>query len=370
MIKRSALPFFMCRRVKKRYGERDAGLEKRIWGRIAAVGLVAVLGGMIWYHTEGRERSCTRQLFAMDTFMTFTAYGKECEEAVDEAVLEIQRLDGLWSVGNAASEVSKINASGRGELSEDTAEVLERGLEIYRDTEGLFDITVCPLMSLWGFSTGEYHVPEAGELEEVLALVDASGVRFDGRTVVLGEGQQMDLGGIAKGYASARVMEIYQAHGIESGMVSLGGNVQVTGNRPDGAPWQVGIQDPDGGPGEVLAVLNVTDRAVITSGGYERYFEEDGKTYIHILDPRTGYPADNDLASVTVVSGDGTLADALSTSLYIMGYEGAVEYWRAHREAFDMVLVTEKGEIRVTEGISRDLSVRTEGEESIIAGCR
>ena len=289
---------------------------------------------------------------------------------MDEAVLEIQRLDGLWSVGNAASEVSKINASGRGELSEDTAEVLERGLEIYRDTEGLFDITVCPLMSLWGFSTGEYHVPEAGELEEVLALVDASGVRFDGRTVVLGEGQQMDLGGIAKGYASARVMEIYQAHGIESGMVSLGGNVQVTGNRPDGAPWQVGIQDPDGGPGEVLAVLNVTDRAVITSGGYERYFEEDGKTYIHILDPRTGYPADNDLASVTVVSGDGTLADALSTSLYIMGYEGAVEYWRAHREAFDMVLVTEKGEIRVTEGISRDLSVRTEGEASIIAGCR
>ena len=286
MIKRSALPFFMCRRVKKRYGERDAGLEKRIWGRIAAVGLVAVLGGMIWYHTEGRERSCTRQLFAMDTFMTFTAYGKECEEAVDEAVLEIQRLDGLWSVGNAASEVSKINASGRGELSEDTAEVLERGLEIYRDTEGLFDITVCPLMSLWGFSTGEYHVPEAGELEEV------------------------------------------------------------------------------------LAVLNVTDRAVITSGGYERYFEEDGKTYIHILDPRTGYPADNDLASVTVVSGDGTLADALSTSLYIMGYEGAVEYWRAHREAFDMVLVTEKGETRVTEGISRDLSVRTEGEASIITGCR
>ena len=123
-------------------------------------------------------------------------------------------------------------------------------------------------------------------------------------------------------------------------------------------------------PGEVLAVLNVTDRAVITSGGYERYFEEDGKTYIHILDPRTGYPADNDLASVTVVSGDGTLADALSTSLYIMGYEGAVEYWRAHREAFDMVLVTEKGEIRVTEGISRDLSVRTEGEASIMAGCR
>lgn len=329
-------------------------------GRLAAVGLMALLGGIIWYYTGTEEKSCTKQLFAMDTFMTFTAYGQECEEAVDEAILEIKRLDGLWSVGMDDSEVSKINASGWGELSEDTAAVFERGMEIYEETGGLFDLTVYPLMRLWGFPTGVYHVPAEQELTETLSLVDASRVRWDGKTIVLGEGQQIDLGGIAKGYASARVMEIFRAHGIRSGMVSLGGNVQVIGSRQDGTPWRVGIQDPEGESGEVLAVLGVRDRAVITSGGYERYFEEDGKTYIHILDPRTGYPADNDLASVTIVSGDGTLADALSTSLYIMGYEAAVDYWRARKEDFDMVLVTEKGEIRVTEGISQDLSIRAE----------
>lgn len=146
-------------------------------------------------------------------------------------------------------------------------------------------------------------------------------------------------------------MEIFRSHGIRSGMVSLGGNVQTIGKKPDGTRWQIGIQDPDSTQGEVLAVVEAEDQAVITSGGYERYFEEDGNTYIHIIDPRTGYPADGDLKSVTIVSGDGTLADALSTSLYIMGYDGAVEYWKAHSEAFDMVLVTDQGGLYVTEGL-------------------
>lgn len=182
-------------------------------------------------------------------------------------------------------------------------------------------------------------------------MVDASKVQYDGASVTLEEKQKIDFGGIAKGYTSARIMEIFRSHGIRSGMVSLGGNVQTIGKKPDGTRWQIGIQDPDSTQGEVLAVVEAEDQAVITSGGYERYFEEDGNTYIHIIDPRTGYPADGDLKSVTIVSGDGTLADALSTSLYIMGYDGAVEYWKAHSEAFDMVLVTDQGGLYVTEGL-------------------
>ena len=178
---------------------------------------------------------------------------------------------------------------------------------------------------------------------------------IDGNQVSLGINQEMDLGGIAKGYTSARVMEIFREYGITSGMVSLGGNVQTLNIRPDGKPWQIGIQNPNGQQGSLLAVLSVENKAVITSGGYERYFEEDGNTYIHILNPKTGYPADSGLVSVSVISENGMLADALSTSLYLMGEEQAAGYWRTHADEFDMILETEDGTLYVTEGISQEI---------------
>lgn len=333
--------------------------------RLTAVGLIMILGCMIGkYNTDGQNSSCTEQFFAMDTFMSLTAYGRSCKEAVREAKEEVQRLDVLLSTGNDSSEVARMNETGRGNVSEDTLTILRKAQEIFEETDGAFDFTIYPLMELWGFPTQEYHVPTEEELADVLPLVDASDVQCSGREVILGKGQKIDFGGIAKGYTSARIMEIFREHGIISGMVSLGGNVQVLGTKPDGSRWQIGIQDPDSMQGDVLAVLEAEDQAVVTSGGYERYFEEDGNTYIHILNPKTGRPAEEGLCSVTVVSEDGTLADALSTSLYIMGYEDAVEYWRAHRETFDMVLITEGGEICVTEGISGGF--RSEEEYTVL----
>lgn len=317
--------------------------------RVVFVGALVILG--MWYgYRGGEERSCTKQLFAMDTVMSFTAYGRRCEEAVDAAIAEVQRLDALLSTGNEDSEVSRVNRDGGGKVSEDTAVILREAMEIYERTEGLFDVTIYPLMELWGFTTREYHVPTEEELEDTLRLVDGARVRLEGENVVLGEGQRMDLGGIAKGYTSARMMDIFREYGITSGMVTLGGNVQVLNQKVDGSKWQVGIRDPQYGD-EILGVLAVENRAVITSGGYERYFEEDGKRYIHILHPRTGYPSDEDLVSVTVVSEDGMLADALSTSLYLMGKEGAVAYWEQYGDDFELLLVREDGEIFVTEGL-------------------
>ncbi|MDE7261022.1 MAG: FAD:protein FMN transferase, partial [Oscillospiraceae bacterium] len=214
---------------------------------------------------------------------------------------------------------------------------------------------IYPLMQLWGFSTKEYHIPTPEELAEYLPLADASKIEFDGQSVRLAEGQAIDFGGIAKGYAAQRAIEIFQSYGVVSGMVSLGGNIQVLGAKPGGADWRIGIRDPEGSQGAVLAVVPVQDRALVTSGGYERYFEENGETYIHILDPRTGCPAETDLLSVTVVAADGMLADGLSTSLFIMGSTAAVDYWRAEGCAFDMVLVTADRSVLVTEGISGGL---------------
>ena len=319
---------------------------------LCITGLALIVLCAVVYLVWQRNRICSKQIFAMDTVMTFTAYGAGSEEAVDAAIAEIQRLDLLLSTGDPNSEVSQINAQGSGSMSEDTAALARAALDVFNSTNGFFDFTIYPLMQLWGFPTGDYHIPTQAELAVVLPLVDASKVSLDGTSITLGSGQQIDFGGIAKGYASARAMAVFQEHGIVSGMVSLGGNIQVLGRKPDGSPWRIGIQDPDASHGTPLAVLEVDGQAVITSGGYERYFEVDGSRYIHILNPHTGLPAESGLRSVTVVSEDGTLADALSTSLYLMGLEEAISYWRASGGGFDLILLSDEGEILVTEGIS------------------
>jgi thiamine biosynthesis lipoprotein len=338
--------------------------RKVLLGILTAVFLILAGGCILQYRKAEEQKSCTKQLFAMDTVMSFTAYGKNCEQAVDAALQEIQRLDELLSTGNESSELSRINQSGCGTVSEDTAQILTEALDIYESTGGLFDVSIYPLMDLWGFPSGEYHVATEEELAQLLPLVNASEIQFDGTQVTLGEGQKIDFGGIAKGYASGRVMEIFRDYGIKSAMVTLGGNIQVLNEKTDGTAWQIGIQDPAGLQGSVLAVVQVRNKAVVTSGGYERYFEEDGKTYIHILDPRTGYPVENGLTSVSIISENGMLADALSTSLFIMGLDDAVTYWEEHRDSFDMVLITEDGKLYITEGIAEDF--RTEQEVEIL----
>lgn len=308
---------------------------------------------------EGRETEAVLEFFAMDTFMRVSAYGEkeQAEAAVAAAREEVYRLENLLSTGLATSEIGQANESGGGMVSADTVYLLKRAQQLYGQTMGAFDITVYPLMQAWGFTEKEYRVPDAEEIEKLLEKTDAMQIMVDeenGRVDFGMDGMQIDLGGIAKGYTSARIMEIYKEAGIASGLVSLGGNVQALGTKPDGTLWRIGLQHPD--KEGYLGILQVRDKAVITSGGYERYFEQDGVRYHHILDPATGYPARSGLISVTVVSADGALADGLSTSLFIMGKERAVQFWREHADVFDMVLYTEEGELYVTEGISGDFS--------------
>lgn len=307
-------------------------------------------------------------IFAMDTYMSLSAYGSNREEAVKAGIEEIERLDGIWSVGKEDSEVAKINRDGKGILSEDTISVVKKALELSESTEHAFSITIYPLMELWGFTSGEYQVPAKEDINEKLLLVNDTNVILDEENgkLALGSGQQMDLGGIAKGFTSARIIEIWKKMGISSGMVSLGGNVQVLGSKPDGSDWKIGVQKPGDKEGNMLGVLSVRDCAVITSGGYERYFEEAGKTYHHILDTTTGTPAESGLTSVTIVSRDGTLADGLSTSLFVMGREKAAAYWKEHKETFETILVEENGTIYVTEGLQDKF--QTEENIKVIQG--
>lgn len=295
----------------------------------------------------------TQDVFAMDTYMTLTGYGEKAEEAILAAVDEINRINSLFSVGDDASEIAILNRTGTVTASEDTIYVLKEALSLYESTDGIFDISIYPLMELWGFTSGDYQVPEPEKLKECLNYVDASKITLDEATgtVSIEKGQGVDFGGIAKGYTSDRIMEIFKEYELVSGVISLGGNVQCYSGKIDGSPWNCGIQDPDD-TDSIMCVVSVKDKAVITSGGYERYFTDDkNNTWHHILNPATGYSAESGLSSVTIVSNRGILADGLSTSVFIMGLDKAMEYWSSDPEAFDMILVTENRELYITEGI-------------------
>lgn len=238
------------------------------------------------------NKKASKDIFAMDTYMTVTAYGKNAENAVDEAVDEINRLETVLSAEKKESDIYKLNQTGSGTLSEDTKDIVSEALKINKATNGAFDISIYPLMVKWGFTTQKYNVPSKSEISKLLKNVDSSKIEFDEKSssIKLGKNMKIDLGGIAKGYTSSRVMQIFKDCGVTSGLVSLGGNVQALGTKTDGTDWQIAIENPDKSS-DYIGVVSVKDKAVITSGGYERYFENNGKTYHHILDPKTGYPA-------------------------------------------------------------------------------
>lgn len=312
-------------------------------------------------NSSDSSQEYTSDVFAMDTYMTLTAYGENAQEAVEAGIAEIQRLDDLLSTGKDTSEVAQINANGGGVLSEDTDYLVKRALDIYQSTNGAFDISIYPVMQLWGFTTGNFAVPSESDLAAKLALVDAGKIILseeNGQTSIsLPEGMEIDLGGIAKGYTSGRVMDVMKSYGIKSAVINLGGNAHVLGNKTDGSQWKVGIQDPEDENG-YLGGVSVTDKAIITSGGYERYFvdKDTGVKYHHIIDPKTGYSANNGLISVTIVSADSTLADGLSTSLFVLGTEDAITYCEEHcaEDGFDAIMEDEDGKLYITDGIYDD----------------
>lgn len=328
---------------------------KKSYFRLSGVLLFLLCIAMLTACQNSDEnKKVSKDIFAMDTYMTVTAYGKNAENGVNKAVDEINRLETVLSAEKQESDIYKLNETGSGTLSTDTKNIVSKALEINKTTNGAFDISIYPLMVKWGFTTQKYNVPSKNEISKLLKDVDSSKIIFDEKSgnIKLKENMKIDLGGIAKGYTSNRVMQIFKECGVKSGLVSLGGNVQALGTKTDGTAWQIAIENPDKSS-DYIGVVSVKDKAVITSGGYERYFEKNGKTYHHILDPETGYPAESGLKSVTIVSGDGTLADALSTSLFVMGKEKALDYWREHKNEFDTVLVEDNGDITITGGLEK-----------------
>lgn len=306
----------------------------------------------------------SKEFFAMDTYMEVDAYGDNGEKAVAKAEKEVNKLDSILSTGKSTSEISKLNKNKKQDVSNDTMSLIKESVKISKETTGAFNPTIYPLMELWGFTTKNYYVPKDNEIKPLLNHMDVDNIKIDERKNEVSfkdSNMKIDLGAIAKGYTSSKIIDIFKDNNIKSGMVTLGGNVQVLGKKPDGSLWKVGIQNPIS-ESEYLGVLQASNKAVITSGGYERNFTKNGKTYHHILDPSNGYPANNGLTSVTIISSDGTLADALSTSLFVMGKDKAIDFYKKSNYNFDFILYTSNDKLIVSEGIkdtfSSDLDIK------------
>lgn len=302
-------------------------------------------------NAEPGVRAFERSLFLMDTQMDLRVYGPEdgsSSAALDELAALLTELDARLSVTNPDSALSALNRSGASSDRELLLLVSE-ARRLHARSGGALEISLYPASLLWGFTAGSYRVPAQEELEALRPRIGTEKLSLSDTELTLAEGMQLDLGALAKGYAADRCRERMEELKL-SGILNLGGNIQTVGDKPDGSDWVIGIRDPDDA-GAYLLTLNLSGScAVVTSGDYQRYFEEDGVRYCHILDPQTLRPAQSGLRSVTVVAERGLTADGLATALFVLGREKALELWRSAGD-FEAVFLSDDGSVTVTPGL-------------------
>ncbi len=337
--------------------------------------LLALLCALTGCQTGPKTAQTT--IFAMDTVMDLQIYDMTkggSQALLDRCVEEIYALDRQLSAENPDSFVYALNHAGGAWAEVPDSSILALFMDtlaLCEKTGGALDVTAYPATLAWGFISGDYRVPDAAELAELAGRIDYTAVRtsnWEGSSrrggVCLPEGMALDLGAVAKGYTADRLKALLEKETINGALLDLGqSTILAVGGKPDGSPWRIGILDPEGEENRYLGVLELRDAAMGTSGGYQRYFEENGQTYWHILDPDTAAPARSGLASVTVVGPDGLTCDGLSTALFVMGLEEGTRFWRNHPElGVEVIFISEDGSIAVTAGLEESFAL-AEGYE-------
>ncbi|GBU28738.1 thiamine biosynthesis lipoprotein ApbE [Treponema sp. R8-4-B8] len=296
------------------------------------------------------EQVTTRTDFALGTVCSVTIFEKGQTGVCDEIFSRIREIENLMSVNISSSDVSRVNAAAGiapVQVQEDTFKVIERAIYFAELSGGEFDPTVGPIVSLWGIGSRP-RVPSNEEINEALPLINWRNIEMDARSksvYLTHNGMALDLGGIAKGYAADEAVKIIKSSNINSAKIDLGGNIILLGIRRDKKPWKVGIQNPDGRRGSIIGVLQIPEKTVVTSGVYERNFEKDGVLYHHLLSVTDGYPVNNGLVSVTIIADVSMDADALSTAVFVSGYEKGISILKNYGDARAVFVFEDKSVI-------------------------
>ena len=294
---------------------------------------------------------------AMDTYMTMDIYGEKTGKNLQPPEDVIKVLDRQLSTTNTGVDnaVYRLNREGSAIMMDELNDFVKRTLDLCEETDGALDITVYPIVREWGFISKDFKIPSKERLTELVKKVDYNQVWRGSYTVKVPEGVQVDFGAVAKGYAADKMTEHLKNAEATGAICNLGGTVVAYGKKPGGSQWRVGVADPENSA-TFMGYVACTDKIIATSGSYERYFEgEDGKIYSHIIDPKTGYPVDNGILSVTIISDDGLRADGLSTALFVMGREKAEEFYRAHKD-FDYIMLTADKKAYLTPGAAESFT--------------
>lgn len=316
-------------------------------------------------NTSETEQFVDKTSFIMGTIVNVRVYGPDRVVVANQVLDEIRRLENLLSNKIEDSEIYKINANAGikpVKVSSDTFTVVKSAWEYAEKTGGLFDPSIGPLVALWGIGTKNARVPNETEIAEILPLVDYRKIIFDEieKTIFLKEtGMIIDVGGIGKGYAADRAIEIFKAKNVKTAFINIGGNTMTHGQKPDKSAWGIGIQDPRAARLEMMAIFQLPELAVVTSGDYERFFTQDNVRYHHILNPKTGYPAQTGLISASVFGEKSFDADALSTSVFLLGAEKGIEL--AQKMGYELMLITEDKEVIITGGYEDKLEIVNKG---------
>lgn len=298
------------------------------------------------------------EIFCMGTNIVQRVYGYNAKETIKEVENEMKRLEALMNFYKASSEIGMLNNCGfekKVRLSCEVFDIIKKAKYFSEISDGAFDISLAPVIKLWGVFTKEQRVPGEKEIKEKLSLVNYNNLILDEsyNTVKFSkENMKIDLGGIAKGYAADRAVQIYKQNNVSAAFINLGGNVMVFGEKPDNSNWSIGVQEPFKSRGEIIGAINVKNESVVTSGNYVRYFEDKGLKYHHIIDPRTGYPAESNLMSVTVISQNSMECDALSTAAFVLGDEKGMQFIKNY--GAKAIFITKDKKVKMTGNMKED----------------
>lgn len=286
-------------------------------------------------------------------FNTINTLTADCPVSTLQSALDrCAYYENLLSKTIPGSDVWRANHAAGQPVSVSThlQQVLRTALDVNLSSNGAFNVALGAVTALWKFTSDSPHVPTAEELEAAVCSIDNRLIRLEGDTLLLPEGMQLDLGGIAKGYIADQIANELRDQGVRSALLNFGGNVVTIGCKPDGSPWSIGLQAPFQEPGKAFfAALPCVDGTVVTSGVYERGFNQNGKRYHHLLDPRTGRPVENGVLSVTLLGKDSLLADAVSTACFVLGPEEGLPL--AHHYGMSVIYLFEGGKVRYTRGL-------------------